>query len=323
MNGSELLRRGVLVLGGSGFLGRTLCDTLVDRGAGAARVVVPTRREMRGRAVQLLPGIEVTRADLHDDTTLARLLTGVGAVVNLVAIRHGSEAEFRRVHVELPRRLAAACASAGVRRVVHVGALGVSPQAPSRYLRSKSEGERVLKSAGLELTILRPSVMFGAGDRTTHLFASLQAVLPLLPLAAADAALQPVWVADVAEAIGRCLDDRTTIGETIECAGPERMSLRELVQRCGRWAGHPRPILGLPNALARLQALAFELLPGDPLLSRDDLDSLKAPNVASGTLPGLQRLGITPSAFDAVAPSYLSPRDSVGRLNNWRALARR
>ena len=316
-------RDGVLLLGGSGFIGRTLAATLVGR-RGAACIVVPTRRISHARGVQSLPGVEPIEADVHDDATLARLVASCSTVVNLIAILHGNEREFQRVHVELPKRLAAACATAGVRRVVHVSALGVAARAPSRYLRSKAGGEAALRGAkSLELTLLRPSVVFGAEDRLLNLFARLQAWLPLLPLAGANAEMQPVWVGDVAEAIARCLEDRTTIGQTIECAGPREVTLRELAQLAGRWSGHPRPVLPLPAALARLQALVFEWLPGEPLLSRDNLDSLKVPNVASGTLPGLARLGIVPTALEAIAPGYLGARAGRGRLDSWRSVARR
>ena len=322
ISSTTLQRPGVLVLGGTGFVGRTLIAKLVERN-GAARIVVPTRRIARARAVQSLPGVEPIEADVHDDATLARLVGSCTAVVNLIAILHGSESDFVRVHVELPKRIANACVAAGVRRVVHISALGVAPDAPSRYLRSKAAGEAVLKAANLDLTILRPSVMFGADDRLLNLFASLQRLSPVLPLAGADAQMQPVWVGDVAEAIVRCLHDRSTIGQTIECAGPRRVTLRELAELAGRWSGHPRRVLALPDAVAGFEASVFELLPGEPLLSHDNLDSLKVPNVASGTLPGLDRLGITPTALEAIAPAYLGTRGGARRLDVWRAVARR
>ena len=189
----------------------------------------------------MLPGVLPVEADIHDDATLARLVGGADAVINLVAQLHGSEAAFDRVHVALPRRLAAACRAAGVRRVVHVSALGVAANAPSRYLRSKAAGEEALRGAGLDLTLLRPSVIFGAEDRLLNLFAKLQAVFPVMPLAGADSRYQPVWVEDVARAIVLCLDRRETIGQVIECTGPRTMTLRQIVELAGRLCGHPRP----------------------------------------------------------------------------------
>ena len=315
----------ILLLGGTGFVGRGVCDKLVERSGGAGEcIVVPSRSPARAKHLQLLPTVQLVPADVHDEAQLRRLVEGADAVVNLVAILHGSDAAFERVHVELPRKLAAACQAANVRRVVHVSALGVgvgpaSGAEPSRYLRSKAAGEAVLRAAGLALTILRPSVIFGEHDRFLNLFATLQALFPVVPLAGAQARFQPVWVQDVAAAIVRCLADAATIGRTYECAGPGVYTLRQIVQSAGRWSGHPRRVIGLPDALARAQALLMECLPGAPLMSRDNLDSMRVPNVASGTLPGLPALGIAPASLESVAPGYLSAGQGIARLDRWRA----
>jgi len=182
----------ILVLGGTGYVGRAVCERLVERsGGGGGRVVVPTRRLSHGAWVRSLPTLELVEANVHDDAALAQLLARVDAVVNLVAILHGSRAEFERVHVELPRRLARACAGAGVRRLVHVSALGVGPNSPSNYLRSKTEGEAVLQAAGLDLTLLRPSVIFGAEDQFLNVFAKLQALAPVIRWRAAARVSSP------------------------------------------------------------------------------------------------------------------------------------
>ena len=272
----------LLVLGATGFVGRSVCEKLVERSGGAGgRIRVATRRLPRARHLQLLPTVELAEADVHDDAQLARLLRDTDVVINLVAILHGSAAEFERVHVRLPERLAAACRKAGVRRVVHVSSLGASVDAPSHYLRSKARGEAALRTSGLDLTVLRPSVIFGERDRFINLFASLQSIFPVMPLGGAHARFQPVWVDDVAAAIVRCLDDPSTVGLAIECCGPRVYSLRELVEAAGRWSGSPRPVVALPLALAKLQALVLELIPGKTLMSRDiEFDVREADEVA-------------------------------------------
>ena len=243
----------ILILGGSGFIGRSLCEQLTRSLGGRARVTVPTRRLSHAQAVQGLPGLTVLQADVHQPAQLQSLLAGHDLVINLIAILQGNEAQFERAHVDLPRHLAAACLATGVRRLIHVSALGVSSDgqpAPSRYLRSKAAGEAVLRNADLALTLLRPSVVFGAADRFVNLFAKLQAVFPLMPLAGARVKFQPVWVEDVAAAIVACVQDANTAGQTFELAGPQVLTRAELVRLAGQLSGHERPILPLPAPLA-------------------------------------------------------------------------
>jgi NADH dehydrogenase len=238
----------------------------------------------------------VLRADVHDAGQLSALVRGHDAVVNLVAILHGTAQSFDHVHVQLPRLLAQACADQGVRRLVHMSALGVDVNGPSMYLRSKAQGDAVLQDMasrhGLELTLLQPSVVFGADDRFINVFAQLQALAPVVPLASAQATFQPVWVQDVAQALVQALISPASHGKRYELVGPEVFTLAQLVQHAGQWAGHPRPIWPLPPVLAHAQAWLMEHLPGPTLMSRDNLASMLVNNVSSGACPGLSALGV-------------------------------
>jgi NADH dehydrogenase len=194
------------------------------------------------------------------------------------------------------------------------------------YLRSKGQGEAVLMQAamgagansqaqaGFALTILRPSVIFGAEDKFINLFARLQKLFPVMPLAGAHARFQPVWVEDVATAVVQSLkrvgarDAKSP--RIIEACGPDVFTLKELVQLSAQLSGvregRGRPVIALPRWLGRLQAMVMELAPGQPLMSRDNLDSMQVDNVATGKVPGLSSLGITPSALVPIAQDYLS-----------------
>jgi len=296
----------ILLLGGTGFVGRHGCEKLARL---QCRVTVATRRRERANHLLMLPLVDVVEVDVHDSAALTALVAGHEAVVNLIAILHGNEAAFEKAHVQLPLALARACEAAGTRRVVHVSALGASASSASMYQRSKARGEAILQEAGLDLTLLRPSVIFGAEDKFLNTFASLQQIFPVVPLASAGARFQPVWAEDVVSAVVSCLQDADTIGQTFEVCGPNVYTLKQLVELAGQYAGinggKGRPVLPLPDALARLQARLMELAPGDPLMSRDNLDAMRTDNVASGQLPGLQALGIVPSSLEAIGPSYL------------------
>jgi uncharacterized protein YbjT (DUF2867 family) len=312
----------VLVMGGTGFVGARVCAQLLGQGW---QVTVPTRGRAKKGTVPPTSGVTLLELDVHDEAALRQALSGHDAVVNLVAILHGTQAQFAQVHVSLVEKLARSCVAAGVKQVVHVSAIGANAQqplsAPSMYLRSKGQGEAVLLRAAnlseppaFELTILRPSVIFGAQDKFLNVFASLQKTLPFMPLAGADARFQPVWVEDVASAVLRSLmrSESACAARSplvLEACGPDVFTLRELVQLAARLSGvrggRGRPVIALPNWLARVQATLMELAPGEPVMTRDNLDSMKLDNVASGALPGLDYLGIKGAALVPIASAYL------------------
>lgn len=328
----------ILVLGGTGFVGAHVCEKLVRAGF---RVSVPTRRAVHARNIQHLPGLTVLECNVQDESALTRAMADVDGVVNLVAILHGTTESFDRVHRLLPEKIARACKAQGVRQLVHVSALGTdwrAPQnCPSNYLRSKGQGEATCMqllgwqehaTAGLAasshtgLTVLRPSVIFGAKDKFLNVFAALQHVFPIMPLAGANAKFQPVWVEDVACAVVRSME-RGLSGhpawDVYEVVGPKVYTLRELVQLAAQLSGigkgHGRPVIGLPRWMGKAQAVMLGLLPGEPVMSVDNLDSMRVDNVASGQLPGLDALGIHPSTLAAIAPTYLvSDRSGEGLL---------
>ena len=298
-----------LVLGGTGFVGRQVCEALHREGW---RITVPTRRARNAQAIQHLPRLTVLEADVHNAAALSALVAGHDLVINLVAILHGNAKSFEHNHVRLPGLIAQACRAQGVRRLIHISALGAEAHAPSLYQRSKARGEAILQAAteagDLDLTVIRPSVIFGAGDKFLNTFAALQSVLPFVPLAGAGTRFQPVWVGDVAQAVVRCASDAHTIGQTIDAVGPDVLSLADLVRLAGVASGHPRPVFGVPEWIGQLQAWAMALMPGEPLMSSDNLRSMRVDNVRTGRGPDLHSLGITQTPVLAVLPTYISAR---------------
>ncbi len=304
----------VLVLGGSGFVGRYVVSSLVGAGY---RVTLPTRRRDNARHLILLPTVDAVEADIHDTATLARLATGASAVVNLVGILNESAGQtFARAHVELARAVIAACRSGGVRRVLQMSALNADPAGPSRYQRSKGEAEAAIVESGLDWTIFRPSVIFGREDSFLNLFAKLMRHLPMMALARADTKFQPVFVGDVAHCFTRALVLDATVGWKYPLCGPDVYTLRQLVGYVGRVTGHDRPIVALGEALGRLQARALEMLPGT-LMSRDNLASMERDSVCGCDFP--PQFGIAPTPLSAVAPSYLAPAAAKSRYDAYRA----
>ncbi|HEX5394672.1 MAG TPA: complex I NDUFA9 subunit family protein [Rhodocyclaceae bacterium] len=304
----------VLILGGSGFVGSHLTRLLMPDCHG---VTIPCRRRERVRELMVNATTSIVQADIHDDATLARLMHGKDVVINLVGILHG---DFKRAHVELPRRVASAALKAGVPRLLHMSALGAAPDAPSQYLRSKAAGEAAIRSVvdaagnGLNVTIFRPSVIFGDRDSFLNLFGRLQAVAPVLPLACPNAQFQPVWVDDVARAFMASLRRSESYGHAYDLCGPRIYTLRELVAYVGELTGHRRSIIGLPDRLSYLQALVMEWLPGAPM-TRDNYYSMQKPNVCAAgcTFP----FGITPTVLEAIAPGYLGDDSRQGRLQRY------
>jgi uncharacterized protein YbjT (DUF2867 family) len=310
----------VCIVGGSGFVGQALAEQLAPRGT---RVRVLTRSRPRAMPLAVLPTVEIVVANPHDTASLARAFENMDAVVNLVGILHeGRRQTFKSCHVELPENVVEACHSAGVQHLLHMSALGASESAPSAYLRSKAGGEAaVRRTAGiLPFTIFRPSVIFGAGDTFLNRFATFARWFPVIPMPAAGARVQPIWVEDVARCMAGALGDARHFGRVWELYGPDAVSLAELQRFVARTLGRDPAIVSLPRALAQLQALVLEHLPGK-LLTRDNLRSLEVDATCSQPFPAI--FGFKPSPLEAVVPEYLAGSAARARYGRYRSNAQR
>lgn len=291
----------VVVLGGTGFVGRHLVPRLAAAGYA---VTVLSRHRDRHRELWPVPGVEVRNVNVHDGAALERSLRGAVAAINLVGILNESGrkgAGFNRAHTELTRTLLAAMGRAGVPRLLQMSALRAG-EGRSHYLRTRGEAEALVKASGLAWTLFRPSVIFGEGDGLYCRFAGLLKLMPVLPLARARTRFAPVYVADVAAAFLRALDDDATAGQTYELGGPRVMSLREIVVQARDLLRLRRVVIGLPEPLGRLQALAMDFVPGKPF-SSDNWKSLALDSVPGSD--GLAALGIAPTPVEAIMPRVL------------------
>ncbi|MEK8089924.1 complex I NDUFA9 subunit family protein [Thermithiobacillus plumbiphilus] len=340
--------RKVCILGGSGFVGRHIAERLDAKGI---RVRILTRNRENHRELLVMPNVELVEGNPLDPMTLTKQLEGMDAVINLVGILNERKrgrndlpperrGDFHQIHEELPRLVVNTCGKVGVSRVLHMSALGADPTAPSAYLRSKGIGQEIVRQAGedsaakgwftyldgpklvwgqgLQVTIFRPSIIFGHGDSFFTRFARLLRRIPMfLPLAKPHARLQPVWVEDVAEAFVRALDNSRTHGQIYDLCGPRSYTLRELVEYTRSVIGSHKAIINLPDWLAYVQANVLERLPGK-LMTRDNLHSLSVDNVCEADcFPAF--FGIQPEAIETVVPGYLGKgRSRTERLSRIR-----
>ena len=308
----------ICILGGTGFLGTRLTARLLKDNH---RVTVLSRDRELHKHLLVLPGLMLENCNVYDEAQLSEHLRGKDVVVNLIGIlneRWFGGAGFRRAHTELTRTLLLAARSANVGRLLQVSALGAAVDAPSQYLRSKGEAEKLIREqSALDWTIFQPSVMFGPGDTFLNRFARLLAAAPgVLPLARPNARFQPVFVDDVVDAILRCLRGGASSRQTYQLGGPQIFTLREVVQLVAKVTGRRRWIAGLPNALGRLEAAVFDFVPGRPF-SSDNYKSLKVDSVC--TDDGFERLKLKPHSMAASARQYVGALEDNARLSLDRA----
>jgi len=305
----------IVLLGATGFVGSHLLPELARCGH---ECIVLCRHPDRSRQLLLNPRVSLRYWPGVDAGELGAAADGADALINLVGIlneqgRDGSG--FAKVHVGIVEHALAACRASGVRRLVHVSALNAG-QGSSHYLASKGKAEALIRQApDVDATIVRPSVIFGDGDAFFNRFAALLKLTPILPLACPAARMQPVWVGDVARAIAVILQRPETIGQTLDLVGPKVYTLYELVSWTARITGRRRWIVGLSDALSRLQGWVMDFVPGKPF-SSDNYRSLQLDSVSQDN--ALPRLGISPHTLANIVPAYLGRSAHQRRLDQWR-----
>jgi uncharacterized protein YbjT (DUF2867 family) len=314
--------KSIVVLGGTGFLGTRLVARLIKDGH---QVTVLSRDREQHKHLLVLPGLTLENCDVYQEPQLSERFRGKDVVINLIGIlneRGFSGAGFRRAHVELTQHVLLAARSAGVARLLQVSSLKAAPDAPSHYLRSKGEAEKLIREqSALDWTIFKPSVMFGPGDSFLNRFAGLLAAIPFVfPLARPNARLQPLWVDDMVDALLGGGHRRATNRQTYELGGPQTYTLKEIVVWVAKLTGRRRWVIGLPNFIGRTQAFFMNFVPGRPF-SGDNYHSLTVDSVCRED--GFAKLGITPKSMGASARLFLGAQEDNARLSQNRAAAGR
>ncbi|WP_336760318.1 complex I NDUFA9 subunit family protein [Asaia sp. VD9] len=293
----------ITVFGGNGFIGRALVRQLADVGYD---VRVASRAPEKAAALAAKPGqgsIMPVYASVTDKESVRAALRGADAAINLVSIlTEKGHTTFERMNVEAAENVARRASEAKLSRFVHVSAIGAAPDAPSRYGRSKAEGERRVMAAFPGAALLRPSVVFGPGDSFLTLFALMAKCLPALPVYYPQTKLQPVFVEDVARAAFLCLTGEHT--GVFELGGPQQVTMEEIMRFVAQTVGRTPRLLSVPNGLAEIQAMLLERLPGK-LLTRDQLAMLSQDNIVTSATGSFETLGVVPRSLYDRAPEYL------------------
>ncbi len=298
-------RKLATIFGGSGFIGRYVVKRLLARGyvvrvAGRHAERAMVLRPM-GKPGQVVP----IYAPLHEEALVARAVEGAELVINLTGIlAEARKGDFFRVHAEGAGRIARLAASSVASKFVQVSAIGADPASSSDYARSKAEGEAAVRAVFPRAVILRPSIVFGPEDSFFNRFAGMATVSPVLPVVSGATKFQPVYVADVADAVLAALTPDAA-GRLYELGGPQVMSFTQLLEMMLKLIGRKRLILDLPLGLARAQATVLERLPGK-LLTRDQIKLLQCDNVVAQGSLGLADLGVTATPMGLILPGYLA-----------------
>ena len=304
----------ITVFGGGGFVGRYIVQALLAKGA---RVRIAQRDPRQAWFLKPSGGLGQTQfiaADIARPETLARAVEGSDGVVNLVGVLSG---DFDKYHVRGARAVAAAADAAGAGSFVQMSAIGADPESDSAYGRSKAFGEQAVRGAFANAVILRPSIIFGREDAFVNRFARMIQSAPVVPVLRAEAKFQPVYVADVAEAVVRVLADPIRFaGKTIELGGPDIITMGALIRWIAQTIGRDPAIVDLPDQIGSLIAGAG-FLPGAPI-TRDQWKMLQTDNVVSSATLGIADLGITPVPMATVAPGWLVQYRKQGRFGTHR-----
>lgn len=312
----NMKKQTICIFGGTGFLGQSITRELAQTGA---RIKIATRipesaydLKVSGDVGQIVP----VMCNYNNDESVTAAIQGCDVVINLIGILfEKGKSKFKKAHVEIPTKIAQSCTDQKVKKFIHVSALGID-ESQSKYAKSKLLGEEQIKSAFPDVTILRPSVVFGPEDGFFNMFAKLTSILPALPLiGGGKTKFQPVFVGDIADAVTNIVTDNTGqyAGKVYELGGPQIVTFKEIYEILFDQINRKRALIPVPWPIAKIQGFAMGLLPKPPL-TLDQVRSLKFDNIVKGDALKLTDLGVIPTAMESILPQYLKCYRRGGRF---------
>ncbi|NOY72454.1 MAG: complex I NDUFA9 subunit family protein [Gammaproteobacteria bacterium] len=311
----------ICILGGTGFVGHYLTHALVNAGY---QVRIPSRRRERNRELLVMPGVDLIEGKVSDPAFLDQIIENCDVVINLIAIlNEAKRTDFQKIHVDFPKRVNEVMGKYGVKRLLHMSALNADASAgPSRYLKSKGEGEDIAHAAtensGVAVTSFRPSVIFGPGDHFFNMFAALlKRSILALPLACPDAKFAPIYVQDVTQRMVTALADDNSASKRYDLCGPHTYTLKQLVDYANKLTGANKALIGLNDSASKLMASVLQYAPGKPF-TPDNYLSMKKDSVCPLSKAEQQTL----TSLEAIVPLYLGRARQKDHYDNHRYYAR-
>lgn len=307
----DLDGRLICIFGGGGFVGRYISQALLERGARLRIAERNIKNAMHIKPLGNLGQTQFVSADVTKADSVARAVHGCDAAINLVGVLKG---DFERVHVDGARNVAEAAAAAGCRALLHLSAIGADSDSPSRYGRSKGDGEKAVLQAFANAIILRPSIIFGREDQFINRFAGMIAMLPVVPVIGSETRFQPIFVGDVADVAAEALShDERYAGQTFELGGPEVLSMGDINRRIARLTGRDRSFVEVPDFAAKAMATFLGPFPGAPITA-DQYKMLQKDNIVAPDARTIEAFDVNPTPLAAVASGWMEKYTAHGRF---------
>ena len=290
----------IVILGGSGFIGAQLATKLSSM---AEKIIIPTRDIESNQGLKMIPNLEIIHLDAKDDRSVNLLFDKSDLVINTIGILNEFDQDnsFDNIHYQLTKKISNSLRQNQVKRYLHISSLNADAKSSGKYLKSKGKAEDYLlseTSSFCNVTIFRPSIVFGENDSFFNKFATLLKIFPIFPLACPNSKFMPVYVEDLTDYMISTINNVKTYKQSIDVTGPNEYTFRELIEHTLTALNIRRIIIPLNSFLSRIQARVFENLPGK-LFTMDNYESLQIDSCSDKGFKGS-------SSVEDIIPQYLN-----------------